>query len=481
MGLPKPDCYCAAMVAALLLPCTAGAQSTSGSLADSPTFGIAREPVAPIAIADVGDTKPEAHAEPPPSPYGAVFRSITGGALTDQKITVLGWAEATAAISDNTGNSLSPGGFLTDSEGLTFNQLGLMLCGGAGCIPQAFGPAKVAARVGPFPGPAVERVTVGFNVTAVVGEDAGLFRITGFDGDIGFDRDRDVQIAFTQAFVDVSLPIGEGTSVLIGSFHTSLANEIGYSFDPPNGFVTKTYAFQHGPAKHVGVLAQTLLPTSPSFGLLSVEYGLVRGWNNFDDPNGNLDVIGGVRYRSPDMRTWVDVEAIYGDGNNEFGPGPSRGGAPFFALSSTGEYLSRFAGYLVVTHKVDDLTDVAFEATYGSQEGGDLAPSPIFITRDAEWYGANVSAKRKLSPRLTLGARAEVFRDAQGAHVLWAGSPGTATALTGSAQWQLTPALRLRGEVRHDWFDGRPGARPLFDEGRSNRQLAAYLNLFAAF
>ncbi len=424
-----------------------------------------------------------AQTEPAPAPksaLGAVSRALTDGALERKGIAILGWAEGTAAISDNDSDSLSPGGFFNQDAGLNLNQVGLMLCRTTGCPPEVFGPGPLANRIGPFPGPKRDTFDIGFNVTALYGEDVQFLRTLGFD-DYDFDEDDDNKLAITQAFVDIQTPLLAGTSFLVGSFQTSLAGDIGYPFNPPNWFATKTYAFQHGPAKHVGVLAQTVLPTSPEFGLLSVEYGLVRGWNNWEDANDDVDFIGGLRYRSPDFRTWVDFEIITGNGENDFGPGAATGGSPYFALSSTGEELRRTVAFLVLTQQLANDLSLGVETTYGVQEGGDVAAGPMFIVEDASWYGANVSLRKQLNPKVAVAARAEWFKDEEGAHVLWAGSPGSIAAVTGNVEWQVHPHLRLRGEVRYDTFEGDDGAAPIFDEGQADDQAAAYFNVFVPF
>ena len=47
---------------------------------------------------------------------------------------------------------------------------------------------------------------------------------------------------------------------MVGSWHTSLALEIGKALVPPNIFSSRTYAFTASPAKHVGVLTEFKLP-----------------------------------------------------------------------------------------------------------------------------------------------------------------------------------------------------------------------------
>jgi hypothetical protein len=469
---------CAA-AATLLVACSA-AGSRAAEFDVPIATATAEQPAIPSSATPASRPDQQAPATPP-TPYGYLSGQIFGDALAKRGIGLFGWGEASLVASDTGHSNILPAGFFNQKTGFNLNQLGMMLCSGAACPPFVFGPqSNVLNRIGPFPGPKSDEITVDFNLTVVYGRDADFLRTMGLD-DFKFDRNQDDKLAIPQAFVDVHLPILDGTDVIAGSFQTPLEADIGYPFTPPNWFASHTYAFEHGPAKHVGVLVQTKLPTSPGFGLLSVEYGAVRGWNNASEPNHDWDAIGLVHWRSADMKTWVDLEGIYGNGNGEFGPGPATGGSPYYTLSSTGKYLRRYDTFLVVRRTLSPTLQVAAELNYGHHDAGDLAPALIFFTRNADWRGANVSLRKQLSSKLVVDGRVEWFEDRQGAQVLWAGSPGKVTAITGNAEWQLNPFLKLRPELRYDRFDGRPGALPLFADHTSKDQLIGLLDLVTYF
>jgi hypothetical protein len=421
-------------------------------------------------------------AEPnmPPRPYGSAFRTFFGDGLErNYKIGVLGWAEGSLIATDNNpGDTLLPQGFgestlpqtfFSQTDGPVFNQLGAMVCRGDGCPPFMFGPAhNVLNRIGPTPAPRGNEIDVGFNVTVMYGEDIFFLKTKGFD-DWDFDADEQNKLAVTQWFLDFYLPVADGATLMLGSFQTPLLNEIGYPFTPPNWFATHTYAFAHGPAKHVGGLAQVKIPTSPEFGLLSLEGGVVAGWNNLTSENDDPHYIFGARWRSSGMKTWIDFEAIYGNGENDSTdviiidgvPRPLGGGSPYLALSSNGEYLDRFAGCLVITHQLTDRLQFALEATYGYQEGGDVFPGgpvpPFVITENSTWYGVNVGLRRKIFDNLHFNARAEWFTDENAAHVLWGSvgaGGGDVYAFTANLSWEPIPFLNIRPEIRYDVYDG---------------------------
>jgi hypothetical protein len=94
------------------------------------------------------------------------------------------------------------------------------------------------------------------------------------------------------------------------------------------------------------------------------------------------------------MQTWVDLEIIYGNGEDDFGDVtvrngiayPRGGGTQFLALSANSDHLDRFVGFFSVLHNLSPAASLALESVYAFQEGGDLAPLPFAITRDSSIY-----------------------------------------------------------------------------------------------
>ncbi len=429
----------------------------------------------------VCSTAPATTGEPEKDNFsGRLFRAIAGDTLeNDYEIAVLGWAQATALYSGNETDDVSPQGFFNTEDSFNLNQIGLMFCRGDGCPPLQFGPKhNVINRIGPWPGPRHDEFDIGFNVTAIYGKDSRFFGTDGLD-DFNFDDDSDEKLSIPQWYLDSYLPVLDGTSILVGSFFAPRASETAYPFDPPNWFNTHTYALQHGPGTHVGVLIESKLPIPRELGLLSIKFGPVLGWNNLDNRNNNLSFISGVSWRSLDFRTWVDIVTTYGDGADDFSEGPGEGGSAYFALSSTGETLDRFAGYLEVLHNFSDTFQTVFQTTYGFQEGGDIAPSPIFITRDSAWYGANVNFRYVVQPGLNFNLRGEWFKDENAANVLWAGSPGDVYAMTANVTWQVEDFVRIRPEIRYDIYDG--DGLPLFANNTENEQFVAMVDVILQF
>ncbi|MGD9601605.1 MAG: outer membrane beta-barrel protein [Gammaproteobacteria bacterium] len=439
-----------------------------------------------------------------PRPYGRLFRSLAGDTLEkDHGIGVVGFAHVTAAFAHNDiattrlaqgrGRNVQPQGGLVQDEGVNLNQLGLIVCKGAGCPPfRLFQPNRnVLSRITPLPGPRGNHVIVDWAVSAVYGEDAVFWKTKGMD-DWKWDADDRERLAITQWFLDIYLPVGAGASVIVGSWHSPLAHEIGYPFNPPNWFSSRTYAFAVGPAKHVGALSQFKLPLEPALGHASVGFGVVTDWNAIDFGSGGHDpnFLFEARWRSPDMQTWIDLEVIHGNGEDDFGDVtvrngtafPRGGGTQFLAVSSTSEYLSRTFGYLTFMHHFNDSVSAVLETVYGFQEGGDLAPLPFAVTQDSAMFGANLGVRYRLTEHLHTAIRAEWLRDENAANFLWGAvgaRGGDVYALTANVAWEVIPHLLVRPELKYDVYagDGHLFAVGANGLAREDDQLLGVLNL----
>lgn len=437
-------------------------------------------------------------------PYGALFRALGGSEIErTHGISVLGFGHLTGARSNNDiatrrlqngrGRSIQPQGGLLQDEGINLNQVGLHACKGAGCPPGRLFEANrnVLSRVTPLPGPRGEAVIVDWAVSAVYGEDAVFWKTKGMD-DWSWDADREHRLAITQWYLDIYLPVWEGASLLLGSWHSPLAQEIGYPYVPPNWFSSRTYAFAAAPAKHVGGLAQFKLPLNPALGHASASFGVVTDWNAIDFGSGDTGpsflFLGA--WRSPDMRTWVDLEIIYGNGEDDFGDTvvkdgilrSSGGGTQYLALSSTNEYLDRALAFLNASHQWTPKLAVVFESVVGFQEGGDLSPLPFAITQDSAFYGANLGFRYQLADRVHTALRGEWFRDEHAANVGWGGvgaAGGDVYALTANLAWEPTPHLLLRPEIKYDVYDGGGHLFAVDSNGlaREDAQLLGVMNL----
>lgn len=380
--------------------------------------------------------------------------------------------QAGIIANDNPSRNVFPSGFLSFDEGFNLNRAELLL--------EKPLRTNIKPRIGPFPGPAPGKSDWGFEVDLRYGTDAGI--TYGLDDELEINRGNDTLWLLPQWFFNAYLPWGEGVSLIAGSWFTSIGHEIGAPVDPPTGFYTHAYAFAYQPVKHVGVLGSMKLPLARSRGLASISAGLVQGWNNLQDNNDDKSLILDLRWRSPDFRTWVDLENIVGNEQSEDGVTDQT--RPFNAVSTRGEKLLRNFHSLTVTHRLDNARRFAINAVYGHQEGGDLLadannPPGFLITEDSAWYGANLNYYHRLRPGLQAAVRLEWLRDDKGAHALL--PAGEYRGLTANLAWRPWPSLRIRPELRYDLYqgDGKPfgGQVPAIFNGEEDRQWIAALDV----
>lgn len=391
-------------------------------------------------------------------PDGYLFNKLTNGWLVEHGFRLRGWLQISALYNDHEGKDQLITGSFHHDEGVTLSQVGLKL--------EKVPKSNVIGRVGPFPGPKPESFDWGITVTATYGTDALFFKTAGLDDEWDFDQDDEKKLAFNEFFVELYLPFLDGTDLMFGSFHTPLSNEIGFPFDPPNTFNTHSMAFLHGPAKHFGLLVQSKLPIDPKYGLLSLELGAVNGWSNLENQNNDLNAIYAVRWRSEDFRTWIDLEGIYGNGENDQGglPGTPQGSSPYLAISTTSESLLRVQHNLTVTHVFNPKWSMLFDASYGTHEAATNSAIPFGVTEDSEWYGITGALMYQYHPDMKFGLRGEWFKDDDGAHAWWqAFDPVTGSvtkyddhifSLTANLTWTPKKFIRIRPEIRYDWSSG---------------------------
>jgi hypothetical protein len=238
-------------------------------------------------------------------------------------------------------------------------------------------------------------------------------------------------LAMPQLFADVYVPLATGITVRMGHFYTTMGYE---SVPAPwNFFYSHSYAFQYGePRTHTGFSAD--FPLGPR---LSMNAGLTRGWDTWEDPNGMNGFLGGLNFCSWDQRTSLAFALHAGredpDGQDD-----------------------RTTYTLVLTHHITPCFTYVLQHDFGTESGAEI--SQDFGTSSAKWYGINQYLYLALSRETSLGLRVEWFRDQDNARVL--GIPiesqvrgGNYTAITFGANWQPYGFLTVRPELRWDWSD----------------------------
>ena len=390
----------------------------------------------------------------------------------EEWMTLRGRAQLGGIVNDNHSDNVFPSGFLSFDEGINLNRIDL--------IAEKRIVTNIKPRIGPFPGAKPAQADWGFRADLRYGTDAAV--TYGVDDALKINEDQDRLWLLPQWYLQAYLPWGRGAAFVLGSWFTPLGKEIGAPVDPPTPFYTHAYAFVYQPVKHVGVMGAFILPFAPETGLWSLGLGVVQGWNNLRDNNANKTLLFDLRWRSRDFRTWIDLENIVGNEQSEQGITDQT--RPFNAVSSGGDGLIRSMHSLTLRHQLDRHRDVTLNAVYGYQEGGDLVadannPPGFLIVEDSRWYGLNLNYIHKIRDDLQWGCRAEWFRDENGAHALL--PAGDYYGVTANLAWWPHKRLRLRHEVRYDWYSGsgRPfgGSVPAIYFGEESEQWVFSLDL----
>lgn len=268
--------------------------------------------------------------------------------------------------------------------------------------------------------------------------------------------------AMPQLYAEVLAPVGNGLSLKLGHFYTTLGYESVMA--PNNFFYSHAYTKQYGePFTHTGLLAS--YDWTPC---LTVHAGLTRGWDNWEDPNDTLGFLGGLRWTSRNKAT-------------SFG----------FALHTGNEDAAgddnRTVYSAVLTRQINPRLRYVFQHDFGIEERA--AVNSRWMWDEARWYGINQYFFYKLSRATELGLRVEWFRDEDNARVLAVPfdpvvDGGNYVGLTFGVNWKPSECVVLRPEIRWDWSDVEAPTLNnfgMFDDFQKNDQFTLGLDLITKF
>lgn len=158
--------------------------------------------------------------------------------------------------------------------------------------------------------------------------------------------------------------------------------------------------------------------------------------------------IGGVTWTPRD-----DISLTYHVSAGDFGDGTAKNGA----ASNAGRL---YAHAIVCTYESSDTGTYVLENTLGSNTG--------IGNRDNQWYSITNYLFYEINDCLDGGLRFEWFRDEDGQRVNINGSgPGSFFETTVGLNWIPHPNIRVRPELRLDWFGGQGLPFDSRDGGRS--------------
>lgn len=182
--------------------------------------------------------------------------------------------------------------------------------------------------------------------------------------------------------------------------------------------------------------------------------GVNNGWLQFEDLNGKLDFLGGVKWASDDKKSALSMMVMAGPTTT-------------FAGVLSSELHDVFNCIMVYTHQFTDRFWSGTQVTVGREARGALVAGRF--GQEDTWYGFEQIFTYKLrNPKWSAGLRYEWVMDNEGSRVGgvgnilgtgrgWQGAPGFAGAFSDlslglnyrpNANWVVRP------EIRWDWYGG---------------------------
>ena len=289
---------------------------------------------------------------------------------------------------------------------------------------------------------------VGFRLSGDFGRGGELLREATLWGNTLKDEP---SAELREAYLTTTIPIGEGIGVKGGLFVTTLGTEILPNPGAYNDNISRSFLFNFAiPLRHLGMLF-----TYPVLKTLSINAGLVTGWDNPKDNNKQPSGLWGFSFTPMDEFALVS-SFIYG---------PEQ-------FRNNGN--QRFTMSHVATIKPFDPLALIIEYSYGHEEEASLGG-----TRDAQWQGLAGIVSYGWTDRFSTALRGEIFNDPDGARLggNFTGTHANVTVseitLTGS--YQFTKMLLGRLEYRQDWADERFYQKRATSADKSQGTFAAQL------
>jgi hypothetical protein len=251
-----------------------------------------------------------------------------------------------------------------------------------------------------------------------------------------------------QAYGTYVAPIGNGLTVDIGKWGSSIGIEGNYTKDQIN--YSRAYFFDFLPFYHMGVRASYKLN-----GQLTLNYWLVNGTNQAEATNGFKDELFGFT-ATPSKKITLNVNYYLGQEHPDRTPGSAPGPIPvqpgltFVGISPAPNGKLHIFDSYVSWQAMPKLT-LALEGDFVIQRewkttapGQSSAPSHVI--------GGAAYARYEFTPRIAFGGRAEYLSDRGG---LFSGITQALKETTATFDYKLTQGFLMRYEWRRD-FSNQP-------------------------
>ncbi len=254
----------------------------------------------------------------------------------------------------------------------------------------------------------------------------------------------------TQFYLTYTIPVGSGIKLKAGRFVTLMGEEVIKTYNSLNYNVTNSILFGFAiPFTHTGVMG-----TYAFSDLVSLDMGLVNGWDTVADNNDGKSLMSGLTLTF-DPKFVIYQTLMYG---------PEQ--AAQTVTDNNGKMLTVHPGRskrlmltTLITAKPTDALTLIADYDYGNDS--DSVPVDGLL-RTAQWQGVAGYIVYAFTDSLSATLRAEVFDDMNGARVLGpevgapTGGKGLAATyyeFTPTLTYKITDGLLWRNEYRHDESD----------------------------
>ncbi len=346
---------------------------------------------------------------------------LTGDCCGSSSITYGGWLSVGAYGNAHGAASNGPISFRNVGDGFTVNQL--------------WGYVEKGVDTGGC------GFDWGFRADYVFGVDGPDTQAFGSSDPQAWDNGWDSSDEYGSALPQLYAQLGiNDLTVTMGHFYTIIGYEVVQA--PDNFFTSYAYTMYYAePFTHTGVLAEYALGDD-----ITVWGGWVQSWDTaFDNPNGGNNFLGGI---SVPLLESLSLTYAVVTGTE--------------SATATDTYMHSIVADATLTEKLE----YVLQSDYGASTGGTVG----------QWYGVNNYLFYTINDCWKLGTRIEWFHDDDG---IRGPAQGDMWGATWGVNWQPTANLKIRPELRYDWYDG-PGALP-FDNGNASDQFSGGFDLIVTF
>lgn len=407
-----------------------------------------------------------------PEAGGALFDQIFGDGLARRGYYVENMVQYGLAIntaSDPAGRAMGTSNYPVvgvPDQGLVMNSVSLMT--------HKDPTTNIQPRGGPLPGATPKNWSYGWFTEMTYGRNSQAARMYGWEMNWGINQpgagnsalaaeNKQPFFAMQHEMIDIYAPYLNGIDIIVGRFATGIGYEIPPSYRPgPDYFYSRAYEVAAGPSMTFGTLAAFNLMRSQKYGYLAVETGINTGIQSVVPQSGRPNYQQNLRYRTPNMRTKIDLETFVGCGEVEPGSAHLKA-TPIYRVVSP-NCLMRQHESLNGSQRIGNNWRVSGDIYYGKMSG-DTNPGTLYLIgpkptpfHNAFYQGEYGQVIYQQTKRLSYGARVEHFRNPNGYAIVPVSTVKTNfNALTVGPHYDVSRFVVLRPEVRYDFQTNNHG------------------------